>query len=259
MFSNNCNDFRNLHLNSQPLILINIWDAASAAIVQKSGATALATSSASLAWTNGYPDGSNMPIDLLLSSVRSILRVSKVPLTVDIEDGYSDSPGDVAKLVSELVKLGISGINIEDGRNSPDLLVEKISSIRRLVDVEALFINARTDVYLQQLVAPTKMLDETIVRLKRYIAAGADGAFVPAVTLVTDVSTLSSSIQAPLNIMIPNDTEKLEEITKAGANRISLGPASFIDAYSKLPRIVETLLKTDNRIQLSYDSLNNMF
>ena len=119
--------FRNLHSNKRALILINSWDAASAALVQAAGSDALATSSASLAWANGYADGSVLPRDVLLSAINRILRVSKIPLSVDIEDGYSQSPDEVADFVVHLAKLGVAGVNIEDGQDSPELLVEKIS------------------------------------------------------------------------------------------------------------------------------------
>jgi len=252
-------EFKKLHSSNDPLVLINVWDSASAAVIQQSGAKALATSSASLAWANGYPDGSKIPEATLLHAIKNIIRVCKVPLTVDIEDGYSDTPKDVASFVAKLVKLGVAGINIEDGRRSPELLASKISGIRNLFDTDTLFINARTDVYLQELVSPNNMMNETLVRSEAYIASGADGVFVPGAVMATDIVTMSASIQAPLNVMIPNDCAILREMLGTGASRISLGPAPFIDAYSKLTEIAASLQKTENGNKLSYDSLNELF
>lgn len=251
--------FRTLHLSNQAFVLINVWDSASAAIVQKSGSSALATSSASLAWANGYADGGALPRDILLSSISKILRVCEVPLTVDIEDGYSDSPSAVAELVADLTSLGIAGINIEDGAASPEMLSEKISEIRSLVDTGSLFINARTDVYLRGLVDPKQFLTESITRLEKYIAAGADGIFIPGMSTISDISSISSSIQAPLNIMIGSDSVNIEELFEAGAVRLSLGPNSFIDAYSILPNISRKLLTGTVENSLTYDSLNALF
>ena len=252
--------FRELHSNKQALVLINVWDAASAAIAQAVGSVALATSSASLAWANGYADGNTLPHNVLLSAISHILRVSKVPLTVDVEGGYSDSPQAVADLVGRLVELGVAGVNIEDGSNSPDLLIEKITAIRNHLEMESVFINARTDVYLQGLVAAEKCLDESIERLNKYIASGADGVFVPALTSLTDITTISSSVQAPLNIMVSSDTANLQQLINAGARRISVGPATFIEAYSTLPKVARKLLDCDKRLDnLTYDVLNEMF
>lgn len=252
--------FRKLHSNNQTLFLINVWDAASAAIAQAAGSVALATSSASLAWANGYADGNTLPQDVLLSAVSRILRVSKVPLTVDIEGGYSESPKEVAGLVRCLVELGVAGVNIEDGCHSPDLLVEKITTIRSHSEMETVFINARTDVYLHGLVTAEKCLEESIERLNKYIASGADGVFVPAMTFPIDIATFASSVAAPLNIMVSGDPDNLEELINARAGRVSLGPATFIDAYSTLPRISKKLLHGDTQLDdLTYDILNGMF
>ncbi len=252
--------FRNLHSNNAPLFLINIWDAASASIVQASGSTALATSSASLAWANGYADGNALPRAVLLRAIDSIVRISKVPLTVDIENGYSDSPDDVAELVLQLAELGVAGVNIEDGCDSAELLVKKISAIRSQLGMDSIFINARTDVYLQDLVAQEKQLNESIERLNKYIACGADGVFVPAMTSASEIASVSSMVAAPLNIMAPGGSGNLEELINAGAHRISLGPTPFIDAYSTLLKTSTSLQKTTSRNHaLTYDALNEMF
>ena len=259
MPKSNSEKFRDLHSENQALVLINIWDPASAAIIQKSGSPALATSSASLAWANGYSDGCALPKEVLLNSISQILRVCKVPLTVDIENGYSDSPNEVAKLASDLTELGVAGINVEDGCDAPELFAEKISAIRNLVDVKQLFINARTDVYLQELVEPEKRLNETIVRLEKYVEAGADGVFVPGMNDTADISAVSSSIEAPLNIMISSDSQNVKDLTESGATRISLGPSTFISAYSVLPKISRRLFDGINENVLTYDSMNALF
>ncbi len=252
--------FRNLHTNNPPLFLVNIWDAASASIVQASGSTALATSSASLAWANGYADGNALPRAVLLRAIDSIVRISKVPLTVDIENGYSDSPDQVAELVLQLAELGVAGVIIEDGCDQAVLLVKKINAIRSQLGTGSIFINARTDVYLQGLVTRKRQLNESIERLNNYVACGADGVFVPAMTSPSDIASVSSLVAAPLNVMTSSDSDNLDELINAGANRISLGPAPFIDAYSTLLETSTSLQKTTSRNHaLTYDALNEMF
>ena len=251
--------FRELHWNNEALVLVNVWDPASAAIVEKSGLSALATSSASLAWANGYADGSALPRNVLLSAVSRILRVSKLPLTVDIEDGYSRSPEEVAELAADLTELGVVGINVEDGTNAPELLAEKLSAIRARVEMRSLFINARTDVYLQELVEPEMRLEETINRLRRYIESGADGVFVPGLTNSKDISAISSSFEAPLNIMIASYKANFRELKASGASRISVGPNSFIDTYAMLPKLAKRLVDTADENTISYDYMNSLF
>src|SRR5712691_11715978 len=100
--------FRRLH-EGDLLILPNAWDAGSARLIESRGAKAIATTSAGLAWSRGYPDGDALPIEQLLSAVRAIARVIRVPLTVDIEGGYSNDPAAVARLVAEILDVGAVG------------------------------------------------------------------------------------------------------------------------------------------------------
>lgn len=125
--------FTQLHHNSKPFMLVNVWDASSLVLAQRQGAEAVATSSAALGWALGYPDGSALPVFELLAAVKRLLRVSKVPLSIDIEQGYSSDPQHVAELVVQLADMGIAGINLEDGNDLPELLAKKISAIRLLL------------------------------------------------------------------------------------------------------------------------------
>src|ERR1700675_655448 len=111
--------FRKLHTGPAPLMLPNAWDACTARLIESLGAKAIATTSAGLAWSRGYPDGNALPDDQLIAATCDIVRVIHVPLTVDIEAGYSDDPQAVARLVSRVLAAGAVGINIEDGAGSP--------------------------------------------------------------------------------------------------------------------------------------------
>ena len=93
--------FRQLH-EGDLLILPNAWDAGSARLIESRGAKAIATTSAGLAWSNGYPDGDALPVDRLVAAARSIARVIAVPLTTDIEGGYSDDPAAVSRTVDSI-------------------------------------------------------------------------------------------------------------------------------------------------------------
>ena len=121
--------FRDLHRQGL-LRLANAWDAGTARLIEQRGAAAIATTSAGLAWAQGYADGDRLDPDVLLQAVSRIARVIRVPLTVDVEGGYSDDPDTVAALVLRVVHAGAAGINLEDGAGAPDLLAAKIRAIR---------------------------------------------------------------------------------------------------------------------------------
>ncbi|MGI2205310.1 isocitrate lyase/PEP mutase family protein [Shewanella oncorhynchi] len=226
--------FKALHQQSEPLILTNAWDAASAAIIQASGARAIATSSAALAWSLGYPDGQALPKVALLDVVNNILRLSRVPVTIDIESGYSQDPYEVAAFVAQLAELGVAGINIEDGSASVAEMVAKIKAIRAHPRCQGLFINARTDVYLLGLASGEAAVVMTIDRLTQYQAAGADGGFIPGANQVETAKRLSAAVDMPLNFMLLNELMDIGELFAAGVQRFSTGPASFLQAYSTL-------------------------
>lgn len=223
--------FSQLHSGPEPLLLANIWDAGSARFCQSAGARALGTSSAAMAWSLGYPDGSTLPRLELLGSVERIMRVAHVPITVDIEDGYSRDPGEVAELALALVRRGVAGINLEDGAESPDLLSRKISAIRETLAEQTLFINARTDVYLRDLAHGDAAPALAIERLHAYQHAGANGGFVPGLSTVNDAARVATQVTMPLNLMaLPGMA--VQELFAAGVRRLSAGPAPFLCAYS---------------------------
>src|SRR5450830_576582 len=123
--------FHALHRDTL-LILPNVADAGGARLVAQLGSKAVATSSAAVAWAHGYKDGNQLPQPLLVSTVHSIVRVIDVPLSVDIEGGYSDDPQQVGQLVEALIEAGAVGINLEDGAGSPELLARKIEIARQI-------------------------------------------------------------------------------------------------------------------------------
>src|SRR5258705_848404 len=172
--------FRALHQGPALLVLPNAWDAGTARLIESMGAKAIATTSAGLAWSRGYPDGNALPIDQVIAATRDIARVLRVPLTVDVEAGYSDDPHEAADLVVRILDIGAVGINIEDGAASADLLCKKIAAVREKAARSGvdLFINARTDVYLG-IASGDAAIEEVIHRASRYRATGCDGLFVP--------------------------------------------------------------------------------
>ncbi|HMK74388.1 MAG TPA: isocitrate lyase/phosphoenolpyruvate mutase family protein [Myxococcaceae bacterium] len=216
--------FRQLHASGL-LILPNVWDAGTARLIEKVGARALATSSAAVAWSHGYPDGDVLPVGLLAATVAEIRRVVKTPLSVDVEGGYSGDVASVGDAVSRVVGEGAVGINIEDGTAPADLLCAKIESAKaaaRRLGVD-LFINARTDVYLRGLVAADRRVAETLGRAERYRAAGADGIFVPGVTDPAEIRTLAEGVRLPLNVLARAGLPDAAQLQALGVRRLSAG------------------------------------
>jgi 2-methylisocitrate lyase-like PEP mutase family enzyme len=236
--------FRNLHQGPGLLLLPNAWDAVSARLIESLGAQAIATTSAGLAWSRGYPDGNVLPEDQLIAAIRDIARVIRVPLTVDIEAGYSDDPAAVARLVARVLAVGVVGINIEDGERSPDLLCKKIAAIRDQAHSGAdVFINTRTDVHLRGVARGEAATEEVIRRASRYRAAGCDGLFVPGLATADAMATISAAIAPmPLNIMAVPNLPSLDTLKKSGVRRLSAGSSIAQAAIGRTSHLVSSFL-----------------
>jgi 2-methylisocitrate lyase-like PEP mutase family enzyme len=217
--------FRQLHAGPDILILANAWDAGSARLIESLGAKAIATTSAGVAWSNGYPDGNALPVARLEASVSAIARAVQLPLSIDVEGGYSADPAAVAETVARVVGAGAVGINLEDGSEPPDLLCAKIEHVKRAAarlgaDV---FVNARTDVYLRGLARGDAALEETIARARRYRQAGGDGLFVPGLTDAAAIRALVAASELPLNVLAWPGLPPAAELRALGVRRLSAG------------------------------------
>jgi 2-methylisocitrate lyase-like PEP mutase family enzyme len=104
--------FRELHRGPGALILPNAWDVASARIFEEAGFPAIATTSAGIAFSLGYPDGQRIPRDEMMARIGRIARAVQVPVTADIESGYGPSPEDAATTTRKLIQAGVAGMNL---------------------------------------------------------------------------------------------------------------------------------------------------
>jgi 2-methylisocitrate lyase-like PEP mutase family enzyme len=257
--------FHRLHAGSSLLLLPNCWDAGSARLIESLGAKAIATTSAGVAWAQGYPDGNALPVDRLLGVVRSISRVIRVPLTVDLEGGYADDAAVVGELVAAVVDAGAVGINLEDGAGAPERLAAKIESAKRAgarAGVE-LFVNARTDVYLRGLLPPPSRVAETLARAACYREAGADGIFVPGLHERPEVREIASAGGLPLNLMVWPGLAPASDLAALGVRRLSAG-AAIAQALSARALALATGFLAEGRSDafadtLSYADLNALF
>lgn len=222
--------FRELHRSESPLVLPNAWDAVSARLIEEAGAKAIATTSAGIAVSHGYPDGNSVPRALAIRAVQEITRVVRVPVSADIEAGYGADPESVRETATAMLDAGAVGLNLEDGESDPTLLCEKIAKLRELGP--DLFINARTDVYLLGLPNP---VEESVARARAYVDAGADGIFVPGLADPESIQRVAKSVDAPLNVMVVPGIATTEELARYGVARLSVG-AGIMQATMALTR-----------------------
>jgi len=241
--------FRDLHSNpARPLILPNIWDAGGARLLESLGAPAVATTSAGVAWSHGYPDGNVLPARLQAQLAEEVVRAVKVPVSIDVEAGYADEPAAVVENLKPVVAAGIAGINIEDGTGAPAVLTRKIEAIKKMASAEGvdLFINARTDVYLQDLVADEAKVNETLSRAVTYQKAGADGLFVPGLTDTTEIVKITQGTGLPVNLMASPDLPKADALARLNVRRLSAGTGLSKIVFHEIARLAANFLQEGN-------------
>lgn len=228
-------EFAALHVKGAPVLLYNAWDAGSAKAIAAAGARAIATSSWAVAAAHGYEDGEAIPLALVESIVARVVASVATPVTVDVEGGYSDSPGACAAHVARFVDLGVAGINFEDrivagaGLHPIERQCERIAAIRAMADERGvpLFINARTDVFFGSGIALADGLLEARARAAAYARAGASGFFAPGLVDAQVIATLCADIALPLNLMQMPGLPARDALAAAGVARLSFGPASY--------------------------------
>ncbi|MFM9280752.1 isocitrate lyase/PEP mutase family protein [Paenibacillus jiagnxiensis] len=223
-------EFNNLHTSEELLFLGNAWDLLSALTLEKAGFKAIGTTSWGIANSLGYADGELIDFNQNLAIVKTIAENVKIPVSADIEAGYSEDFNTIIDNVLRTADVGVAGINIEDslkkekglrGIKDHCSLLTKMRTALENHGYNNFYINARTDTYFQ-LEAP---FNETIDRAKAYVESGASGIFVPGVTEDDEIQQIAAQVKAPLNILsLPNLTScnKLKEL---GVKRFSFGNA----------------------------------
>jgi 2-methylisocitrate lyase-like PEP mutase family enzyme len=206
--------FAELHRPGAPLLLPNAWDHASAAALAAAGFAAIGTTSLGVAAALGLRDGAAETAEATIDLARRLTHLP-VPITMDIEDGFSKDPATVADYVERLGP--VAGVNLEDQLGDPADHAAVLKAVKaRSPD---LFVNARTDTYW--LGRPS--LTETLERAKAYVDAGADGIFVPGVTDEHEIAALAEAIPVPLNVLFSPNTLSLARLAELGVARISTG------------------------------------
>jgi 2-methylisocitrate lyase-like PEP mutase family enzyme len=245
--------FRKLHGGPHILALPNAWDVVSARILEEAGYPAIATSSAAIAFSLGYPDGQRISRDEMLEVVARIARGVRVPVTADMESGYGTTVKDMVETAKAVIAAGAVGMNLEDVTGDDEssqvdlpLQVEKIRAIRETASSAgvSLVLNARTDIYLLPIGEAATRFERTVERLRAYRQAGADCVFAPGVSDRDTIAALVKAIAAPLNILISSNCPPLTELERIGVARASAGSAVMRGALGLVRRIGKEWMET---------------
>ncbi|GAB3506355.1 isocitrate lyase/PEP mutase family protein [Emticicia fontis] len=237
---NNYEHFLDLHHQSEPLIVANAWNVKSAQIIEKSGYKAIATSSGAIADSLGYKDGEVIPFEELLYIVKRIKSGTTLPLSVDLERGYTKDLNTLNGNIQQLIDTGVVGINIEDAEGE-EIYLRKLTSIKNYLEKtnQRLFINARTDAFLLKLPSP---IETVIRRAKLYEEAGANGLFVTAISDIELIKEIATSIALPLNVVGVPKLSSIQSLAENGVKRISMAAFLYRATYNLLENIAQTIL-----------------
>jgi 2-methylisocitrate lyase-like PEP mutase family enzyme len=242
--------FRQMHRGPKILVLPNAWDVVSARVFEEAGFAAIATTSAGVAFTLGYPDGQKISREEMLARVTRISRAVKVPVTADVEAGYGNRPEDAASTALAVVEAGAVGMNLEDGTGDAarpladlPLQLERIHAVREAAMKTKVLIvlNARTDVYLDQVGPEATRYDEMLRRAVAFRDAGADCVFVPGVHDGETIGRLVKDVKCPVNILVGPGSPSVAELEALGVARLSVGSAIMRATLGVARRAAEEL------------------
>ena len=223
-------EFARLHRDHTPLVLPTVWDVWSARLAVDAGFEALTIGSHPLANSLGADDNEGMSFTQVLDAVRPIIMAAAVPVSVDLEAGYGESPAD---LIAGLIDAGGVGLNVEDtvhsdgGRvRTADEHAAYIADLRAAADDAGapIWINGRTDLFAHA-DDPSAVLDEAIDRLRKLVAAGADSVY-PVKIQDSDelLSAVVAAIEVPVNSTAHPVKHDLDRFRRLGVGRITFGP-----------------------------------
>ena len=241
--------FESLHVKGSPVILFNIWDAGSARTIEQAGAKAIATGSWSVAAAHGFDDGEQIPLALVLANIKRIVDSVAVPVTLDFETGYATDLSSLKENIRGVIAAGAIGINLEDriikigGLQTIDNQSARIKAVREAADGASipLFINARTDVFLETYPAQHNeaQLEEALQRAEAYAGAGASGLFAPGLRDPELIEKLCERSPLPVNILVLPDTPPTKKMAELGVARISYGAAPYRQMTEALKQAVQ--------------------
>jgi 2-methylisocitrate lyase-like PEP mutase family enzyme len=245
---------RELH-GQGTFVLVNAWDAGSAAVMVSAGAAAVGTTSSGVSWSLGVPDGEHLRRDEMVQVTSRIARAVSVPVSADIEAGYGAGPHDVADTIAAVIDAGAVGANLEDRRWPTSTLVsaadqcERIAAARAAADRSGVTftLNARTDVYLVGAGEAHEREEMVVDRARQYAGAGADCLFVPGLIDSASITRIVDASPLPLNVLLaPERGPAISELVACGVRRISVGHTMAAACMATVRRATEQLLNGED-------------
>lgn len=248
---------RELYEASEILRVVNVWDAVSAKVVSElPGTTAIATAGHGIAASHGYPDGEQIPLELMISALERIVRATDLPVTADLDGGFEDS----GETVRQAIEVGICGANIEDRLRPLGESVEIMRAALAAGEEEGIpfVLNARTDALLKGGDrAREASIADAIERGRAYLEVGAQCVFVPGVVTAAEARELVAGIgERKVSLIGLPGALSAAEYEALGVARISYGPMPQNVALTALKRLGESLYD-DGVIPGDTEKLNN--
>ena len=256
--------FLKLHNANNILVLPNIWNPIGARILESKSYPAIATASAAISASLGYQDGEKIKFTTHLDIIQRIAKSVDIPVSADVETGYSSNISELKKSIDQIIDTGVVGINIEDsyaeGRSlrSLDEQCERITTIRETANNKEihLVINARIDYFLLNPDYPKEdIINEIIKRANVYTKAGADCVYPIGIFELDTIIKLRKGIHSPINILSYDKSESLMTLSKVGINRVSFGPNIFRSCMKKFINIVNELYELGSNECFVKDSI----
>lgn len=243
-------EFRGLHDRRDVLILPNAWDVPSARVFENEGFRAVATSSAGMMVSLGYPDGEEIPWNEFVPAVKRMAKVISLPLNVDMVGGFGGTQESVAKRVRTVVAAGAVGINIEDFVHKKKALVplqKHLSKLRTLVKLRAaqkvpFVINARTDALRYAEGDAESKLEEAIGRAKAFRDLGVDCVYPMGLMDAPSILRFVKAVDFPTNVMVRKGLPTITDLKQIGVARVSFGPSASYAAMGLLKRASREIL-----------------
>lgn len=239
-------ELRRLHVAPEPLVLVNAWDAVSARVVAAApGCRAIATASWSIAAAHGFPDGEAISREAMIEAVRVVAEAVELPVTADLERGF----GDARVTIESALEAGAVGCNLEDADGKGGLWPAEehaavVAATRAVGDAAGipLVINARTDVFLTDVMPAEERVVAALERGAAYLEAGADCIFVPGAPDLATIEHLAREMGGMISVFGWAGGPTLAELAQAGVARVSYGPGPLGVAMAALSRVAESLL-----------------
>jgi 2-methylisocitrate lyase-like PEP mutase family enzyme len=233
--------FAQLHIDGT-FVLPNAWDIGSARILAALGFPAIATTSSGHAASLGRSD-QNVTFDELVEHAATLVGAVDIPVTIDAERCFADTPDELQANVARLAATGAAGLSIEDydprsGIEAFDDAVERVATAALAARDNQVFLTARADNHLYGV----DDLDDTIHRLTAYRDVGADCVYAPGLTDLDDIARVVAETDVPVNVLALPDGPTVSQLAEVGVRRVSTGGALAFAAYGALAAAARELL-----------------